>query len=853
MGPDRLHSEFPAGTGTRQHITASHCPLTTAITSRAYGVTARRLIQGMTWLLLGSLFILPVVQAAPESKANPGIERLQAISSPAPVLRTSKATGLVSFMRLDGGQTALRALAGQNADAKARAFLADHGDAFGLRPGMDELVPVRQDANASGLIRVRYQQTHRGLPVFAAAVVGLFDGTQALTAISASTVEIGPLDIVPSWPFEQAEHAATEAVLAGLPENAAVSTIQAIASELLLYHTGLLRDVPGRVRLAWMFEVADPARSVREFVFVDAHTGKVLNRIKGIQTALDRKVSETFQPNVKWQDSAADPDPIPPGWASGSAGQVQAWQDEIDGARETYNLIASITGGSWLSYDGADATMRTINNYLFLGCPNASWNGTTTNYCNGVSGDDTVAHEWGHAYTQYTADLVYQWQPGALNESFSDIWGEVVDQLNGRGTDTPNTPRTAGSCSVYGAGPDIDDSYRWLAGEDDPAFGGAIRDMWTPTCHGDPGKVSDAQYWCSSDDSGGVHTNSGVPNHAFALAVDGGVFNGQSITGLGLLKATHIYWNALQLLVPASGFSAMADALETSCDSLVGVNLPQLSTSQTQAGLSGIAVSQSDCVELSNAITAVELRQPPGQCNFQTVLESQPPERCAGLGELQSIALTDWESGLAGWTPGTRDVVNPGTFDTPPWTVVSNLPDGRAGSAAFVADLVTGNCTADDETGVLALDSPEIVLSPNTVTPRLSLNHWLASEPGYDGGNLKISVNGGAFTLVPADALEVSPYNANLVTVQSGNTNPLAGQSAWTGSDAGTLSGSWGQTQVNLSGIATGGDTVRLRLDFGIDGCNGRIGWYVDEVEFYRCSAELPGGPIFSDGFESEP
>jgi hypothetical protein len=58
---------------------------------------------------------------------------------------------------------------------------------------------------------------------------------------------------------------------------------------------------------------------------------------------------------------------------------------------------------------------------------------------------------------------------------------------------------------------------------------------------------------------------------------------------------------------------------------------------------------------------------------------------------------------------------------------------------------------------------------------------------------------------------------------------------------------------VNLSGIATGGDTVRLRLDFGIDGCNGLVGWYVDEVEFYRCSAELPGGPIFSDGFETEP
>ena len=44
------------------------------------------------------------------------------------------------------------------------------------------------------------------------------------------------------------------------------------------------------------------------------------------------------------------------------------------------------------------------------------------------------------------------------------------------------------------AGGDRFDSFRWLIGEDSPAFGGAIRDMWTPTCYGDPGKVSDAEY-----------------------------------------------------------------------------------------------------------------------------------------------------------------------------------------------------------------------------------------------------------------------------------------------------------------------------------------------------------------------
>ena len=43
-----------------------------------------------------------------------------------------------------------------------------------------------------------------------------------------------------------------------------------------------------------------------------------------------------------------------------------------------------------------------------------------------------MAHEWGHAYTEYTSGLIYQYQSGALNESYSDVWGETLDLVNGR-------------------------------------------------------------------------------------------------------------------------------------------------------------------------------------------------------------------------------------------------------------------------------------------------------------------------------------------------------------------------------------------------------------------------------------
>ena len=67
----------------------------------------------------------------------------------------------------------------------------------------------------------------------------------------------------------------------------------------------------------------------------------------------------------------------------------------------------------------------------------------------------------------------------------------------GRGDQGGATPARQRHDAGIGTDP-VDNSYRWLSGESDPAFGGAIRDMWTPTCYGDPGKVTDAEYHCTS-------------------------------------------------------------------------------------------------------------------------------------------------------------------------------------------------------------------------------------------------------------------------------------------------------------------------------------------------------------------
>ena len=56
--------------------------------------------------------------------------------------------------------------------------------------------------------------------------------------------------------------------------------------------------------------------------------------------------------------------------------------------------------------------------------------------------------------------------------------------------------------------------------------------------------------------------------------------------------------------------------------------------------------------------------------------------------------------------------------------------------------------------------------------------------------------------------------------------------------------GRWGTSQVDLSGFASGGDTIQLRFDFGKDGCTGITGWFVDDFEVYDCpDCNLNGVP----------
>lgn len=701
---------------------------------------------------------------------------------------------------------------GETPYEKALNFLETNKSVYNIDAPKNKLVLKKEETDTYGLKNVLVQQEYNGVPVYDGKLRFHFNAQERLTSVNGNYIPNIKLDATPTLSEGEANALAMEAI-ASQNINYSGTALFVSKSTLYVFAKGLAQGFLGSKYLVYEVEVRND-KDVREFVFVNAHNGTIVEQFTGMAHALDRVVYEGNTGNTVWEEGDAFP------------GSLTIWQqNEVVASGHTYYFFENAFG--YTSYDGADAQMRTINNDPNISCPNANWNGATANYCNGTATDDVIAHEWGHAYTGSTSGLIYQWQSGALNESFSDIWGETVDILNAyEDADDDNSLRT-------GCG----SSDRWMIGEDATAFGGAIRDMWDPTCRNHPGKVTDGQYWCSTGDSGGVHINSGIPNHAYALLVDGGNFNGQVVNGIGFTKAAHIFWRAQsQYLTATSDFASMADALEASATDLIGINLEGLSTTDVPAGPSGEMITAADVDAVIAAVLAVEMRINPDACGFDTIL-APIPDLCDNATN-DAIFFEDWETGMDGWLV-EQAPINAATWEDRDWVVDNTLPKGRAGSAAFGTDPIIGDCAGDLENGKITLTSPEITI-PNFTegTYELAFNHYIATETDYDGGNIKYKLDGGAWQLLGSAAFTANPYNGALML--NGNDNPLRGEVAFHGADEGSLTSSWGTSVIDLSSLGvTANSTIQFRFELGTDGCNGRDGWYVDEVMLYNCQYSL--------------
>jgi len=214
--------------------------------------------------------------------------------------------------------------------------------------------------------------------------------------------------------------------------------------------------------------------------------------------------------------------------ASGDA----AVDEAATGITASLALFAEVYGRD--SYDDRGATV-VLSVHYGQDYVNAFWDGTQLVFGDGdgqvfdrfTKAVDVLAHELTHAVTERTAALAYQGQSGALNESVSDVFAACLEQ------------RLAGQSAEEGD---------WLIGSElflPGVSARGLRDMRDPgTAYDDPALGQDPQpahlddYVETTDDNGGVHINSGIPNRAFYLAATG--IGGSSAEGAG-----RIWYDAL--------------------------------------------------------------------------------------------------------------------------------------------------------------------------------------------------------------------------------------------------------------------------------------------------------------------
>ncbi len=204
---------------------------------------------------------------------------------------------------------------------------------------------------------------------------------------------------------------------------------------------------------------------------------------------------------------------------------------------------------------------------------NAFWNGAAMFYGNGdqaflplARSLDVAGHEMTHGVIQATANLVYEKEPGALNESFADIFATMIDRDDWRiGEEVVKT-----SVFPSGALRDLQDPHNGGSGLGSPG--------WQP-------KHTSEQY-TGSQDNGGVHINSGIPNHAFYLFA--------SNAGVTKEQAEQVFYHALdKYLVKSSKFIDLRYAVLQACKDKFGEATPLVTIAENAFNAVGIGSGNS--------------------------------------------------------------------------------------------------------------------------------------------------------------------------------------------------------------------------------------------------------------------
>ena len=466
----------------------------------------------------------------------PSVSALAAAGEPPRVGRTPE--GYLRFVGAPGPARFLvrSAQPGDDAPALAARFLAAHATAFGIDGaplGFGEPRVKERD----GRTYVRLPQTYDGVPVLGGQAIVQLDaagGVQFALGTVGRRSRLPISDRLPVVPRVGAD-AAAELARALVAERYGVTTFASRAPELVVYEPSLFGNA-GSPRVTWHVKIAGDEPWVAELVLVDAHTGEIVFHFSEVATALSRTIRNS-------NNVVASTGVVARSEGGGPSGDPEV-DAMYDFCGDTYDFYLAQVGQD--SIDGAGHPIEAHVRYCNSGadCPmrNAFWTDSTEKiyFGEGFATDDIVAHELTHGVTSFAGGLFYWNESGAINESMSDAFGELVDLTNGAGLDAPVN--------------------RWQIGEGSSL--GVIRNMADPTLYADPDRRFSPLWRTALSDNRGVHHNSGVNNKLAYLLTDGDTFRGFTIAGMGVAPIADLYDEVLQnLLTPASTYYDLYAAL----------------------------------------------------------------------------------------------------------------------------------------------------------------------------------------------------------------------------------------------------------------------------------------------------
>jgi bacillolysin len=411
-------------------------------------------------------------------------------------------------------------------------FLSENKELFGLKEPAKELEVISNITDELSMTHVKYQQVINGIKIFQGQLIVHFNSDGSIESVNGRYFPTPEINTIPAISKEAAISTSEKSLKHYNPTSK--------SAELMIYSKG--------VQLFLVYAVKLPSfETPMMLVFIDAQNGKVIKIDDGIRydgpavgtgvglNGSSRSIHTYLSGGKYYLIDASLPMFVPPidsfkgvvdtydalndttsnGYLS--AGRVSDPNDDnifndnerlkatVDAhyfSRDVYEIYKSRFNRN--SFDNTGGSLINVVHYK-INLNNAFWNGMFMTYGDGdgvmfsnlAGGFDVIAHEMTHGVTNKTANLIYELQPGALNEAVSDIFASIADSTN------------------------------WMIGEDvyTPAIvGDALRNMQDPHnghLSGDPewqpAHMSEFVFLAndSDHDHGGVHVNSGIINKSF--------------------------------------------------------------------------------------------------------------------------------------------------------------------------------------------------------------------------------------------------------------------------------------------------------------------------------------------------